>query len=172
MINLQQLIKYLQRAKTDNSSLSTSKILKLNNKDQQNIIIDNVSWIKMGTFSYKNFLDEGNIKSIVSSYKIPNKSFVSSCILETNKEFIGGSISTCNIKVGIYDLDSMFLTNTDINIKSFVLNHNIVYSARKIFETLPVDVVLTLESVDDTLNKLTQGSFDIYLLINTLPGDY
>lgn len=170
MLNLKQLLKYITQSKTAYETLSTMPVPKINPHDQENIIINNMEWVKTGTYTYTDFSANSTTSTLNTGFKLPPRSFVDSIVFELNTPFTGGSVSDFQVvvKIGttvIYgSLDLTFGTSTIYRVS--------VLDLETFSYNLTPELILSATSIGDTLNHVTAGSFDIYLCINTLPPDY
>ncbi len=127
-------------------------------------------WVKVATLSFSDFSVVGNTKTIASGYSLPIKGIVMGTQIKATTAFSGGILLDYQIEIG----DAIVGTNAYLNSTSVFTGSTQAYSGWNapvgyISFTTTTPITVTATSIGDTLNNATDGSLDIYLLIQILP---
>lgn len=124
-------------------------------------------WMLAGTFTYADFAAAAMTNSI-PAYILPAKAIPMASYINLTQTFLGGSTHSCIVAYGSALLPHKYIGG--MNVRTFPPSP-IQPQLGVGIESLVSSTQLYLEmtTTGDNIDQLTQGSFDLYVYITTLP---
>lgn len=126
-------------------------------------------WIKV-TKLYTDFA-AASLTNDISIYTLPIKGYIHDVKIVPTTAFSGGVISAATISVGKAGALTKYAIATDTFTGNVTLSaiHTPLVGMESTSGTTDIRAAIVVVGVAQTLNNLTAGSVDIYLLISPLP---
>lgn len=127
-------------------------------------------WIKV-TKTYTNFATAA-LANDISIYTLPIKGYVHDVKIVASTAFSGGTISAATISIGKAGALTRYTPVVDVftGNSSLLAAHAPLPYCESMVATTDIRAAIIVVGVAQTLNNLSAGSVDIYLLISTLPS--
>lgn len=126
-------------------------------------------WVKV-TKGYTDFATAA-LTNDISIYTLPIKGYIHDVKLVPTTAFSGGVISVATLSVGKSGALTKYAIATDVFTGNTTVSaiHTPLVGLESTSGTTDIRAAITVVGVAQTLNNLSAGSVDIYLLISVLP---
>lgn len=132
-------------------------------------ILPTTSWVHLATLTFSSFSTGSTTRTINTSYTLPPQWVVNAIAINQNTSFSGGSISGYTISIGGAITGNTFKYLSPLDVFSIftspVVKNNAI-GMESFFAASAITATAT--STGANLSSATQGSVDIYLLVNKL----